>query len=125
MTQNEHLLLRQVNPSWIQQGRFSSQTFSPTPKDGRLLSVYDGHLIDAQMSYIHFTTQQRLNSAGVVGLSTNEVCEAELSWRPEPEAFAEHAVIDFSALPSKNLIKAKASRLAEQARIRGWLYQPT
>lgn len=38
----ESLLLRQVNPRWIREGRVTSQVFRPTPKDEKKLSVYDG-----------------------------------------------------------------------------------
>jgi hypothetical protein len=33
------LLHRQINPSWVQQGRVTSQAFRPTPKDESKLSV--------------------------------------------------------------------------------------
>lgn len=122
MLAEEHLLLRQVNPAWVQHGRISSQTFSPTPKDNRLLSVYDGRLIDAQASYAHFT-QRNLRSVGVVAVSTAEVTAASLTWRPDKEAFEEHAVIDFSELLSNGQIRGKATFLAEKARTRGWFYQ--
>ena len=42
MTEGLRLLHRQVHPSWIQEGRITSQAFSPTPKDLGLLSVYLG-----------------------------------------------------------------------------------
>ena len=39
------LLLRQIHPSFVQDGRVTSQAFRPTPKDESLLSVYDGDQI--------------------------------------------------------------------------------
>ena len=39
---DETLLLRQVHPSFLQDGVVSSQVFRPTPKDECKLSAYDG-----------------------------------------------------------------------------------
>ena len=64
----ETLLLRQVNPHWIREGRVTSQAFTPTKKDQKKLSVYDGDLITAKNSYLHYTQQLRLASAGVLAL---------------------------------------------------------
>lgn len=120
----KRMLHRQVHPSWIQQGRFTSQTFLPTPKDVGLLSVYDGDQIDAQQSFVHYTSVQALVSAGVVSVSVGEVTEVNLSWRQDPEPFPEHAVIDFTSLVTPGQVKAKAAALAEKSRHRGWVYQP-
>ncbi|MEY3202524.1 MAG: hypothetical protein RIR70_2074 [Pseudomonadota bacterium] len=125
MAEKEHLLLRQVNPAWVQNGRISSQTFTPTPKDDRLLSVDDGRLVEPEQSHAHFTGTRGLKSMGVVAVANLEVAEAGLAWRPDPlPDSATHAVIDFSQLVSNGQIKAKASWLAEKARARGWLFQP-
>jgi hypothetical protein len=124
MQESTHLLHRQVNPSWIQQGRFTSQTFLPTSKDAGLLSVYDGQQMDAQQSYVHYTASLSLKSVGVVSVDSGQVSEVGLSWRPDPTPFPEHAVIDFSSLVSSSQMKAKAAALAEKARNRGWTHQP-
>ena len=50
----EQTLHRQVHPSWVQEGRITSQAFSPTPKDAGLLSVYDGKQIAAEGSFNHY-----------------------------------------------------------------------
>jgi len=39
MTENT-LLLRQVHPSFVQDGKITSQVFRPTPKDENKLSMY-------------------------------------------------------------------------------------
>ena len=57
----ETQLLRQINPSFIKKGRITSQVFSPTPKDKKKLSVYDGDLITPEEAWAHFTEQLRLN----------------------------------------------------------------
>ncbi len=120
MASEEQLLHRQVHPSWVQDGRITSQAFSPTPKDSGLLSVYDGRQIAPESSLIHYTKVQRLSAMGTVSVSTDEVSSVALTWRLDPEPFPEHAVIDFTELPTPGKIKAKAQALAERARQRGW-----
>lgn len=123
MTNEQHLLHRQVNPSWVQEGRVSSQAFNPTPKDSGLLSVYDGAPMTPEASFYHYTTTLGLKAVGTVSVSENEVGGVGLSWRPDPEHFPEHAVIDYTALGSASKVKAKAQALAERARARGWTYE--
>ena len=115
-------LLRQVHPTWVQNGRVTSQAFRPTPKDENMLSVYDGDLIAAQESWTHFTVEQRLQSVGVLAVTVGECTAMELPVQADPATFAEHALIDFRNLGG-NVIKKKGDTLAGQARARGWLYQ--
>lgn len=74
----ETLLLRQINPSFIQNGRVTSQAFRPTPKDENKLSVYDGDQITPEDSWRHFTLNPLCSSAGVMAVSQrhvlNKVC---------------------------------------------------
>jgi hypothetical protein len=123
MADDERLLHRQVHPSWSQDGRITSQAFTPTPKDEGLLSVYDGEQVTPEASFIHFTTVKKLSAIGTASVTAAEVRSLELPWRLDPETFAEHAVIDFTALLSSGRVKAKAQALAEKARIRGWTYK--
>ena len=123
MAVDDHLLHRQVNPDWVQNGEFSSQTFRPTLKDGGKLSVYDGNQSSASNSFMHYTTIQKLNSAGVVSVSTGEVAEAGLHYELDGVPFPEHGYIDFNGL-SGNQVKAKAILLKAKATARGWSYQP-
>lgn len=124
MADDEHTLHRQVHPSWVQDGRITSQAFSPTPKDAGLLSVYDGNQIAAEPSFIHYTTVQKLAAVGAVTVTAGEVVAIGLPWRLDPEPFPEHAVIDYTGLPTAGKVKAKAQALAERARQRGWTYTP-
>lgn len=115
------LLLRQVHPSWIQQGRITSQVFQPTPKDKKRLSVYDGDKISPEQSWIHFTECLGYSSIGVMAVTVGE-CEREgLSAQSDPDLFPEHAIIEFTG-NSENQIKQKAKRLKAAAEKRSWLY---
>ncbi|MBF0611565.1 MAG: hypothetical protein G8345_14300 [Magnetococcales bacterium] len=117
------LLLRQIHPNFIQDGRVSSQAFRPTPKDEDLLSVYHGDLITPEAAWTHFNGQPKCSSVGVMGVSVAECEELALSARPDPLPFPEHAVIDFSTF-SKSQIEKKAKQLRVRAEERNWLYQP-
>jgi hypothetical protein len=116
------MLHRQVNPSWIQNGRVTSQAFKPTPKDEGLLSVYDGDQISAEGAWTHFTTVLKFQSVGSLALTVKECDDNELPVRPKPETFPEHVVVDFTAFDG-NQVEKKAKKLKACADVRGWQYQ--
>ena len=120
----ETVLLRQVHPRFIQNGRVTSQAFRPTPKDDDRLSVYDGDQICAEDSWAHYTTDLGLASAGVLGVTVAECGAAGLPVHADPGPFPEHAVIDFATKSnSQTDVAAKALRASAQSR--DWLYVPT
>ena len=49
------LLLRQIHPSFVQDGRVTSQAFRPTPKDDAQLSAYDGDQITPVAAWLNYT----------------------------------------------------------------------
>jgi hypothetical protein len=116
------ILLRQVHPSFVQDGRVTSQAFRPTPKDDKQLSVYHGDMISASGSWEHFVAQPGCNSAGVMGASHQECISQSLPVVADGVPFPEHASINFAAF-EENDIKKKAKVLAREAQSRGWLHQ--
>ncbi len=120
MTENT-FLLRQIHPSFVQNGRVTSQPFRPTPKDESLLSVYDGDLISPEKSWFHFTTNLMQQSVGTMAVTVAECAAESLRARPDPETFAEHAVIDFTGLTDKGC-RTKSKKLQAKATDRGWCY---
>lgn len=116
------MLLRQINPSWIQEGRVTSQTFRPTSTDEKLLSVYDGDKIAAEDSWRHFTIELGLVSIGVMAATVAECQSHALTVTPDPEPYPEHVVIDYSGFSEKQ-IKSKAKFLTAAAVSRGWQYR--
>ena len=116
------LLLRQVNPGWVQSGRVTSQAFKPTLKDEKKLSVYDSNLINAEQSWRHYTQTLLLASTGVLAVSVEESESVGLPARSDPTPFPEHAVIDFEGF-SNSQTESKAKRLRNFADVRGWLYR--
>lgn len=118
-------LLRQVHPSFIQNGRVSSQAFRPTPKDDKKLSVYDGDAIAASDAYEHYTTTLKQLSVGVMAVTCQECEQLELETKDNPlENFPEHAVIDFSPYGTSATEK-KAKILRKRAEERSWLFSNT
>lgn len=121
---HETLLLRQIHPTFVQQGRVTSQAFRPTPKDEQHLSVYDGDLIDSQPAYEHYTGTLGHASVGVMAVSVAECTSLDLPTSPDPEPFPEHAIIDFTGF-EKKLAEKKAKLLKARAEQRDWLYRET
>ena len=119
---SDTLLLRQINPSFIQAGRVTSQAFRPTPKDQRKLSVYDGDMISPSDSWKHYTENLGFGSVGVMAVSVLECTKLDLPVQPDPKPFPEHVLINFSNL-SKNQVECKAKQLRKLADERGWLFQ--
>jgi hypothetical protein len=107
----DELLYRQVHPSFIRDGRPSSQAFRPTRKDEGKLSVSRSTLTSPRQSFELFTNVMELKSAGVWGMTVGE-CNAEsLSVRSDPLVAPpakapdpSHAVVDFSTVTSNGQI---------------------
>ncbi len=131
LTDGDEPLFRQVHPSFIRDGRPSSQAFRPTAKDHSMLSVARGALTTACDAYELHTAALGLQSAGTWVITVGE-CQAQtlevvadpLTCPPEKVADPAHALIDFT-LYSKNQQEAKAARLARQAVERGRLHPPS
>lgn len=116
------LLLRQIHPSWIQAGFATSQAFRPTPKDESKLSGYDGDLITATDSFIHYTTIWNLASAGTTAISVDDCSTENLPMLPDPLSDCpEHAIVDFSGVTDKDSYR-KSKKLQAKALARGWLH---
>lgn len=117
------LLLRQVHPSFLQNGRPSSQAFRPTPKDKHKLSVYDGDQIEPKASWEHYAVALKLQSSGVMAVTISECSAIELTAASDPESFPEHCHIDFSGL-TDGIVEKKAKQLKANAIHRDWLFRP-
>lgn len=128
---DDELLYRQVHPSFVRDGRPSSQAFRPTVKDDGKLSVARGSLTTPKAAYEHHTGALGLASAGTWALTVGECTVQALPARPDPltsppEKVADpaHAVVDFSGV-SRSQATAKGTRLARCASDRGRLHPPT
>ena len=119
---DDTLLLRQINPAWIQDGHITSQVFRPTPKDSKRLSVYDGDQISAEDAWSHYVKELGLSSVGVMAVTVAECDKQDLPVTPDPAPFSEHVVIEFDGC-SNSQIKTKAKLLTQAAEARGWQYR--
>jgi len=118
---DESFLLRQIHPSFVQNGHVTSQAFRPTPKDEKLLSVYDGELIEPSETFHHYTEILKHNSEGCMAVTQRECTDLDLDVRSDPEPFPEHAVIDFTDFTDSH-IKTVSKRLRECAVERDWVF---
>ena len=116
------LLFRQVHPSWIREGRVTSQAFTPTKKDEKRLSVYDGDKVTAEDAWKHYVRELELASVGVLAVTVAECDSQALPVQPDPDRFPAHVVIKFDN-NSNTQIEKKAKRLKGLAETRGWQYQ--
>lgn len=123
--QSESLLFRQIHPNFLlEKNVLSSEAFVPSEKDEGELSTYDGDLISASQSFVHYTQVLGWSSIGVWGISNAEVSKTGLTSRPKPlpESPA-HAVVDFGQAP-KGKCRRLAKILRDFAEERGCLYSP-
>lgn len=119
------LLLRQINPSWIREGRATSQAFRPTRKDDLKLSVSDGDMITPENAWKQYTSLLGFSSEGVLAVSVAECESCELTARSQPlPDQPEHAIIDFSATTSNGQIERCSKKLVKAAQERDWIYRP-
>lgn len=119
---NATLLHRHVHPSWVQQGRITSQVFRPTPKDAKKLSVYDGGQISPAECWEHFVGRLGFSSIGIVAVAVSDCLGIELVVTPDPTSHPAHTVIDFAPC-NENDIKRKSKQLKAFAETRGWQYR--
>ncbi len=116
------LLLRQIHPSFVQDGRVTSQAFRPTPKDEFLLSVDDGDRISAEASWQRFIANPACKSVGVQAVSHTECTAQALTVIEDGNPHPEHCSVDFTAF-DKKAIEKKSKLLRAQAETRGWLFR--
>lgn len=123
-------LWRQVNPSWIHDGRVSSQLFRPTPKDTGEVSVTRSSVVSPEEAHHHHTEVLGCPSAGVYCVEVGEVNEVGLRVvddnqvaddEPRPPA---HAYVDYKSVETKKLQQRRASILRDAAENHGWQYGP-
>jgi hypothetical protein len=120
---SETLLFRQIHPTFVQNGRPTSQAFRPTPKDENELSVYNGAMIAAAASWLYHTATLNLESTGVMALNHAECVGLQLKVIEDGVPIPAHCYIDFTGV-SKPDAERKSKRLAAFAKARGWLFQP-
>jgi hypothetical protein len=118
------LLMRQVHPSQITEGRPAQSTFTPTDNDNGLLSADRESLISPKMAYERYLRNKNLAAAGGTwGVSVKEFLDLGLKSHadPLPENMA-HALVDFTLVADRKQWRAKGKLVYARARDRGRLY---
>jgi hypothetical protein len=130
ISDQEEKLWRQVNPSWVHDGRVSSQLFRPTPKDTGEVSVTRSSKVTPEEAHRHHTEVLGYSSAGVYCVEVGEVNEVGLrvvddshvdDGEIRPPA---HAYVDYKSIETKKLQQRRASVLRDKAENHGWQYGP-
>ena len=123
----DEVLFRQIHPSFLDNGKPSSQPFAPTAKDQEKLSVDRSSLTDAASSFALFTGAGH-QSVAVFGLTVGEFGAEGLPCISDPLDAVErepanpaHAYADYSGHSSSQQ-KTKAKRLKQKALLRGRLH---
>ena len=118
----ETLLLRQIHPSFVQNGRATSQAFRPTPKDESQLSLDNGDLVSAEASWKRFSAQPACTSIGVLAISATDCGGCSLQIVEDGVPYPEHCYLDFAPHDRKTVEKI-GKKLSAHAQSRGWLYE--
>lgn len=119
------LLWRNTHPTWIVNGKLTSQAFRPTPKDQQKLSAARESKVSAEENFKEFTEEFELDSVGVWAVSVGEVEEQGLRSiydenspsTPKP-CLKGHTSIDFTGISQKQA-KRIGGRLRDHAEARG------
>ena len=119
---DDTLLHRQINPSWVQSGRVTRQAFKPSAKDNGRLSVYDGDMMTAEGAWAHYNEELGFTSIGVLAVTRCECADLELTVESDPKPFPADVLIDFTGC-SNSQVEKKSKRLTAAATGRGWQYQ--
>jgi hypothetical protein len=127
LSDDNELLLRQVHPSFVRDGRPSRRSV----RRRRMRESSPWHevsLTTAAAAFQHYTERLGLPSGGTWGVTIAECREQglpalgdPLTAPPEAVADPAHAVIDFTA-HSRSQVEAKGTRLARKAFDRGRLH---
>lgn len=96
---SEELLMRQVHPNMMQEGRLSSRAFTPTDNDNGQLSADREQLVSPKEAYEKYLTAKNLKVAGGTwGVSIAEFYALDLtSYSDELKDNPAHALVNFAA----------------------------
>ena len=117
------LFLRQIHPNFIQGEHVTSQAFRPNDNDEDQLSVYNGTKFNPENSFKHYTEKIEKQSAGVLGITSDECTNEGLISSENNIPFDGHCIIDFSSLTSQGQKEKKAKKLRNISFAKGWLYK--
>ena len=119
----DELLHRNAHPTFIDNGRISSQAFRLTSRDEGRLSIQQNSRAAAAIAYERYTARG-LQSGGVWSITVAECGQFTLSVYDDPlEDDDSHAITDLIAY-SVSQARKLTNKLASKARERGCQYRP-
>ena len=121
MTDNT-LLLRQIHPAFVQNGRVTSQAFRPSSKDESQLSVDNGDMITPEDAWTRFSAQPDASSCGVMAVANCECTACGVPVMQDGVPYPEHCYLDFSSFGRKDSDRM-GKKLAALAHERGWVFE--
>jgi hypothetical protein len=129
LTDGKEVLLRQIHPTFIENGEPSSDRFRPSDEDENMLSLDRSLLVTPSESHANYVASGRL-SAAVFGLSVSEFESETIPCSEDPlEATATapanpaHSLADYSVHLMRQQ-KIIGKRLKRVAVARGRLHPP-
>lgn len=119
LSNDDVLLLRIVNPNWVQDDSITSLAFAPS--GGRPVSTFDGSMITPREALERFVDDGHA-AYGVVGLTVGEVRSLGLDVIEDRVPYPEHISLSYPDC-SRNEVKRISRALRDLAQRRGWLYK--
>lgn len=116
---SDELMMRQVHPNLIHEGRLWSGAFTPTQKDSGLLSADRSSIITPRDAYERYLKTKLLNQAGGTwAVSVSEFKSIDLLCYSDPvQDNTAHALVDYSSKePNVRKILGKAAYAKASAR---------
>lgn len=119
---SDELLWRQIHPSWVTDGRATSQAFKPTPKDNSKLSVSRSSKVSAKESFDYHTNELQLTAVFTLAVTAAEADESGFKVFDDSEVedvkTPGHAYIGTQGC-SNGEVKKQSKGLARAANTRG------
>jgi hypothetical protein len=124
LVEASELLMRQVHPSQITEGRPAQSTFTPTERDNGLLSADRESLISPRDAYERYLRSKNLAAAGGTwGVSVKEFSDLGLQSYSDPlQDNPAHALVDFTLAGEQKRRQSIGKLVYAKARDRGRLY---
>ncbi len=121
LSNGTELLLRQIHPNMVQEGRPTSLAFRPNGNDAGRLSSDRGSMLTPRVAFEAYLARQR-QTAGTWAISVAEYSQAGLASYSDPiEENIAHAIIDFTT-KAQTEWRSLSKRFQVHSTNRGILY---
>ena len=127
LSESTELLMRQVHPTQMTEGRPSARSFTPTDKDEGRLSVDRESLLSPREAYERYLQRKQLTEAGGTwGVSIQEFVSLGLASYADPiPDNSAHVLVDFTSAGDTKKQQILGKLAYAKAKARGRLYPPS